>query len=81
MTNELARRIERLERAQGSLFAEKLRALARKLGIEPATLLRAARGNEAELDPQLGAGGLITWPGYLLLRDHLGRETEQRDAQ
>jgi len=43
--------------------------------------LRAARGIEAELDPQLGAGGLITWPGYLLLRDHLGRETEQRDAQ
>jgi hypothetical protein len=78
MHRDLARRIERLERARDNHFAERLSALARKFGAEPATFLRITQGHEAELDPELSKGGFITWEGFLRLYNLIRASRGQR---
>jgi hypothetical protein len=72
MSKDLKRRIEKLERQVGvSEFETKLRAVVRQWGGNEEAYLRAARGQERKLGPELGEDGTITWEGYLLLQDLL----------
>ena len=72
MRKDLQRRLGRLERQLGLAdFETKLRSFARKWGEDEEAYLRAVRGHERELGPELGEDGTITWGGFLLLRQML----------
>ena len=72
MRKDLMRRIEKLEgRIGASEFETKLRAVVRQWGGNEEAYLRAARGREQTLGPELGKDGTITWEGYLRLQELL----------
>ena len=67
MRRDFLTRLERLERARTDRCGEKLNQLARKLGAEPGICSRLVRGQETELDRELGPDEGITWPGFVRL--------------
>jgi hypothetical protein len=67
MRKELERRIQKLERGRGEELPAKMRVFVAKHGGSLEAHLRAVKGHEAELNPEMGWDGLITWAGFLLL--------------
>ena len=72
MYRDLLRRIRRLQPSRSSNFPDKLRALARRLGLDEAEFLRALQDHQRELDRHLSMDG-ITCEGLELLDDLLRR--------
>jgi hypothetical protein len=65
----LHRRLDRFERAAGGDFPIKARAVAERLGVPAEQLLAVAKGHEAQLSPNMGMDGTITWEAFCCLRD------------
>jgi len=74
MTKDLKRRIEKLERKDGTFeFETKLRLLCRRVWwSDEESALQAAKGHERELGRELGDDGMITWTGFQLFAKLLG---------
>jgi len=73
MTNNLKRRLERLEHITRPTAQTGLRAFARKLGLDEEFVLALAQGHERQLAPHLGEDGLITPEGFQLFCGWLPR--------
>ena len=71
--NNLICRVERLERTGRPAWQTKLRAFARKLGINEEKVLLIAKGHEHQLAQATSADGSITWEGFQLFH-RLSRE-------
>jgi hypothetical protein len=67
MTKSQIRRLEKLERTGMCVWQTNLRAVARRLGMNEAKLLRMVEGHERQLGEASGPDGRITWEGFHLV--------------
>jgi hypothetical protein len=74
MTKDLKRRIEKLERKNGTFeFETKLRLLCRRVfWRDEEFALQAVKGHERVLGREIGDDGMVTWGGFQLFAKLLG---------
>jgi hypothetical protein len=65
---DLQKRLERLEKVSGGDYQAKVAALALRLGVPAERLCAVAKGHEAQLGPNIGMDGSITWEAFCYLR-------------